>query len=104
MVIGVGHNGRTESVGALVCEQFINFLPSFNQSEYINHYVINCIIKFIMSHKHNITSKEIEEYMKFGSLFIVHGRQQYYLLELAPTDENSTKSHNRTQPGFLISN
>ena len=46
-------------------EKFINFLPYFNQSEHINNYVINCIIKFIMIHKHTITSKGTQEYMDF---------------------------------------
>ena len=64
--------------------QFVIFLPSFNQSEYINHYVINCIIKFIMSHKHNITSKETQEYMEFD----------IYLLSL---EDNNLLDYNQHQ-------
>ena len=42
--ISVEHNGHTERGGESVCEQFKPFPPSINQSEFIKHYVINCII------------------------------------------------------------
>ena len=56
-----------------------------------------------MIHKHNITSKETQEYMEFLSLFILQGRQQSSQIQSAPTVEKSTDSHNRIQLGFLSS-
>ena len=90
-------------VGWINVREILKILPSFNQSEYIGHYVIIFIIKFIMSHKHSITSKETQGDMEFWSLFIVHGRQKYSRLQSTPTHEKSTKSHNKTQSGFLSS-
>ena len=99
----VGQNGHTKRGGVWIGErEIIKCLPYFNQSEYINHYVINYVIKLIMIHKNNITSKETQKYMEFWSLFIVHGRQQYPRLQSTPTDENRTNSHNRTHNCFLI--
>ena len=61
-----GQNGHTKRGGGLIGErEIIKCLPYFIQSEYINHYVINYVIKLIMIHKNNITSKETQKYMEF---------------------------------------
>ena len=62
------------------------------------------LAKSTMSHKHNHHIKRDTRIYVILSFTYGNGRLQSSRLQSAPTDEMSTNSHNKTQPGFLSSN